>query len=541
MTRLFIFILLPLYFSGMLYAEQPVTEQLKQADQFYKLQQYQQAKTAYSDIYRYFNKGAEGQSALLGISRADFKLNLFNESVIRINRFLASFPESSHKNEAIYLLAESLMKLGRLDDAKKNFELVTGSFINTSVLRLGQIALKQNDMQKAEAMLKLLPYEFRTKEPEAIYIEAELLSRAGRHKEALTTVRKIRDSEIKNNEVLIGKAAVLFAAGQLTEAESILKPISEASISAVDRNNSRKILLKIYEAQGKIDDAIKLSTELSAGESSDELKLKISSFYEKKGDMQNAIRYLTYLLDRKTRASEIEKRLKAFDEKKDPNLIDYLVRYSPYISNDSPYLFEVAKKLSANNKKIEASTLYKKALTGSNKAHAAILMSSELLKEGKVDQAKKLLEPFMLDTRYLAKSSVMMADILEQEGDLKRAVEYLSRVSKVEKNNHDVLAKLGDIYWKLDNKKASLQSYVSAASGDNSLYSVKAADALYLGGDSKKASLYYKKALDIGIKDKDVLQWTEYQYGKITNNKEFIKKAKEKGGILGEAAAILAE
>ncbi|MDX9714354.1 MAG: tetratricopeptide repeat protein [Dissulfurispiraceae bacterium] len=539
--RILILVILGMFFSVFLYAELPVSDHLKQADQFYKLEQYLEAKAAYSDIYRYFNKDAEGEAALLGIARSDFRLNLYNEAVIRLNIFIASFPESTHKNEALYLLAESLRKLGRFEDAKKNFEMVRDPLLNVSLLRLAQINLKQNDMQKAEEMFKLLPYEFRTKEPEAVLIEAEIQSRSGKHKEALALVRKIKDSEIKNNELLIDKASVLFAAGQLTESEDILKPISESSISAVDRNNSRKLLLKIYEAQGKIDDALKISIELSAGQSSDQLKLKIISFYEKKGDVQNALRYLTYIVDKKLRGSEIERRLKSFEEKHDPKLMDYLVRYSLYLSEDSPYLVETAKKLAENNKKAEALTLYRKALTGSNKAYAAIMLSSVLLQEGKTAQAKRMLEPFLLDTRYLESSSVIMADILEREGELKKAAEYLLKVIKVVKNNNNIHAKLGDIYWKLENRRASLQSYVRAATGSNPLYSVKAADALYLGGDLKKASVYYKKALDAGINDKNILQWAEYQYGKITGNKDYLKKAEQKGGLLGEAAAILAE
>lgn len=69
---------------------------------------------------------------------------------------------------------------------------------------------------------------------------------------------------------------------------------------------------------------------------------------------------------------------------------------------------------------------------------------------------------------------------------------------------------------------------------------MKAADALYLSGDFQKSVQYYKKAIDAGLKDKDLLQWAEYQYGKIANNKEYLKRASERGGLLGEAASVLA-
>lgn len=540
-VKLIVYVFICLNFQAiLLFANQPVAEQLKFADQLYKQAQYQQSKAAYSEIYRYFNKGADGEKALLGIARSDYKLGLYNEAIVRLNRFLLSFPESTNSNEVYYMLGESYLELDRLDDAKKNLEKVTEPFLKQAVLKLARISLKRNDNAQADLHLKSLPFELRTKNPEALYMEAELLSRAGKHKEALATARKLRDSEITDNDILIGKAGVLLAAGQLTEPEAILKGVLEKTKSTVDTARSKRLLLKIYEAQGKIDDAIKLSTELSASESSDELKLKIVSFYEKKGDTANVMRYLTYLIDKNIRSSEIEKRLKGFQEKKDPKLVDYIIKYAPYLSADSPYLVESAKMLMDNNKKIEAATLYRKALTGSNKAESAIELASMHLKEGKISQAKKLVEPFVLDTRYMSRSAIIMADVLEKEGDYKRALEYLTRVSKLVKDNHNVLAKMGDMHWLLDNKKAAVQNYIAAASAGDPVNSVKAADALYLSGDSQKSVQYYKKAIDAGLKDKDLLQWAEYQYGKIANNKEYLKRASERGGLLGEAASVLA-
>lgn len=540
-VKLIVYVFICLNFQAiLLFANQPVAEQLKFADQLYKQAQYQQSKAAYSEIYRYFNKGADGEKALLGIARSDYKLGLYNEAIVRLNRFLLSFPESTNSNEVYYMLGESYLELDRLDDAKKNLEKVTEPFLKQAVLKLARISLKRNDNAQADLHLKSLPFELRTKNPEALYMEAELLSRAGKHKEALATARKLRDSEITDNDILIGKAGVLLAAGQLTEPEAILKGMLEKTKSTVDTARSKRLLLKIYEAQGKIDDAIKLSTELSASESSDELKLKIVSFYEKKGDTANVMRYLTYLIDKNIRSSEIEKRLKGFQEKKDPKLVDYIIKYAPYLSADSPYLVESAKMLMDNNKKIEAATLYRKALTGSNKAESAIELASMHLKEGKISQAKKLVEPFVLDTRYMSRSAIIMADVLEKEGDYKRALEYLTRVSKLVKDNHNVLAKMGDMHWLLDNKKAAVQNYIAAASAGDPVNSVKAADALYLSGDSQKSVQYYKKAIDAGLKDKDLLQWAEYQYGKIANNKEYLKRASERGGLLGEAASVLA-
>jgi tetratricopeptide (TPR) repeat protein len=68
---------------------------------------------------------------------------------------------------------------------------------------------------------------------------------------------------------------------------------------------------------------------------------------------------------------------------------------------------------------------------------------------------------------------------------------------------------------------------------------VKAADMYYLSGKHDKAKAYYKKALESGVKDPKNLQWADYQYGKLAKDDEYLKKAKEGGGTLAEAADMM--
>jgi tetratricopeptide (TPR) repeat protein len=68
---------------------------------------------------------------------------------------------------------------------------------------------------------------------------------------------------------------------------------------------------------------------------------------------------------------------------------------------------------------------------------------------------------------------------------------------------------------------------------------VKAADIYYVSGKHDKAKAYYKKALDSGIKDPRSLQWADYQYGKLAKNDEYMKKAKEGGGMVAEVADLM--
>ncbi len=149
----------------------------------------------------------------------------------------------------------------------------------------------------------------------------------------------------------------------------------------------------------------------------------------------------------------------------------------------------------------------------------------------------KLLQPLLASKQHGQSALLVMGDIAEKKGDVKGAIELFLKTIKQGKQPH-IEARLGDLYWKMGDKKAALKHYASAADQGNADAMIKAADALYLSGQSRSAEKYYRKALDSKLDDDRQKQWLHYQYGKLAKNREFLEKAAAGGGEIGEAAQM---
>jgi tetratricopeptide (TPR) repeat protein len=128
--------------------------------------------------------------------------------------------------------------------------------------------------------------------------------------------------------------------------------------------------------------------------------------------------------------------------------------------------------------------------------------------------------------------------LLEREGNIKEAAEYRARAIRVLETQKDY-SRVGDLYLQSGNNAAALRNYLRAADNSDTVSMVKAADIYYLSGTYYKAKVYYKRALDSGVKDPRSLQWADYQYGKLANDDEYLKKAKEGGGPVAEVADLM--
>jgi tetratricopeptide (TPR) repeat protein len=273
-------------------------------------------------------------------------------------------------------------------------------------------------------------------------------------------------------------------------------------------------------------------------ESTDELKMKIVLIYEKQGDLDSAFRYLTYLRDKKALSEEIEKRLKKVTGENNPKANEYVMKYYIYLSPDSPYTMELAKYLDEKGSKEQAQRLLQKAARGKNGAEASLALAEMLMGDKKFSEAKKVLTPITTDTKYSGRASFLLAQLLQREGNVKEAAEYRDRAIRALAAQKDY-SRVGDLYVQSGNNAEALKYYLRAADKSDTLSMVKAADIYYLSGKHDKAKAYYKKALDSGVKDSRSLQWADYQYGKLAKDDEYLKKAKEGGGTVAEAAELM--
>lgn len=513
-------------------------DKLKMADEYIRTRNYIKAKEAYRDIFLSAPKGALSEKALFGMGKADYYLKNYYEARQNIKRFVSTSKIPEHRDEAHLLLGYISLYLQKFKEAEQYFEMTGGALKEKADIGKAEAALKTGDIVKAESSLAGISKRVMETDPRVLYVRAMIFSSKGMQREAASTINKILDPILKDYDMRIDKAQIYFNAKKFRESERLCRSIIDNPVSSIERVRAKKILSNIYEAENKVDEALKLSLELLPYESGDDFKLKIVSMYDRKGDMYNAIKYLTYLKDKKTRSAEIEKRLKSIVNLKDPQGIEYYLKFAPYLDSDAPFVVDASRYLIENGKKFEGMLLLRKALKGAFKGEASLYMSELLINEGKYAEARKILEPLAIDSRYLYRASYMVADIMERQGNYSAAIEYLTRIVKAA-TDYRIAAKLGNLYYKTGDRQNAVKYYIMASDKGDGLSSVKAGDCLYISGNYAKAKIYYKRALDYNVKDPKSLQWAQYQYGKLTKNRDYLKKAISGGGEIAEAAAII--
>ncbi len=513
-------------------------DRLKIADEYLRTKNYVKAKEVYRDIFLATHKEVAGQKALFGMGKADYYLKNYYEARQNIKRFISVSQIPEYRDEAYLMLGYISLHFQKFKEAEQYFEAVGESLREKASIGKAEIALKTGNIARAEYLLATLSKRTMETDPRALYTRSMVYSSKGMHREAVNTISRILDSALKEQDIRVEKARIFFNARKLKEAERFCRSIIDNPYWNIEKIKAKKLMLQIYEVDGNVDEALKLAIEISPYEPGDNFKLKIVSLYDKKGDLNNTMKYLSYLSNKKLRSAEIEKRLKTMIASKDPEAVEYIQKFSSSLDADAPFIVDASRYLIANGKKIEGKQLLTKALNGAARGEASLYMAELLIQEGKYVEAEKVLKPLTLDTRYLYKASYMIADIMERQGKYAAAIEYLLRIVKIV-TDYRIAAKLGDLYYKTGDRQNAVKYYIIASNKGDGLSSVKAADCLYISGDYTKAKTYYKRALDFNIKDPKSLQWVQYQYGKLTKSNDYLKKAVAGGGEIAEAAAMI--
>ncbi|HXW68219.1 MAG TPA: tetratricopeptide repeat protein, partial [Dissulfurispiraceae bacterium] len=342
----------------------------------------------------------------------------------------------------------------------------------------------------------------------------------------------------KEEDLRVDKALIYFHASRFNETEKLCKHIISDPVSKLEQQNARKILAGLYESKGKVDEALELFLEIVRYESDDSIKMSIAKLYDIKGETGNALRFLSLIKDKGIRSAEMEKRLKKLLASGDPQAVAYLSKFSSALSVDSRFIVTAARYLIENGKKLEGTLMLRRALKGTESGDAALSMAEVLFNDGKYREAKKFAEPLLIENRYFLEATFLMSDILRREGDKAGAITCLEKAAKYSKDGR-IDSKIADLYAESGDRTRALKYYKTASDRGGAIAALKAGDLLYLSGNVSQSRIYYKRALSLGLSDRKNLQWACYQYGKITGNKEYLKKAVQSGGIIGEAAGLL--
>jgi len=512
---------------------------LQSADSAFQAKRYSKAGEIYHEVFINSKKGPLAERALFGMARSDFKLKRYSEASFNLQRFLMAYPQSTYVNEVFFLSGYILLHEHKLDEAARCFEKVGGILKSKADIGRAEVAIRLGDIAGAESVIGTAESEELERNPRAVYVRAAILSRKGLHKGAVAILAKVPDAVLKEEDLRVDKALIFLDASQLEDAEKICKSIIADPVSRTEKLKAERILAGIYERKGSVDKALPLYTDIVLYEPDDSVIMSLTKLYEIKGDTRNALRYASLLKDQGLKSAEIEKQLKQVISAANADAVQYVLRFSASINKDSPFLITAARFLIKEGKKREGLLMLKRAEAGVEKGAAALYLAQVLFNEGKYSEAKKNIAPLLLENRYFIKASLLMAEIMTREGDLQGAIACMEKAYKYSKDIR-ITDELADLYFESGDRATAFKFFKKASDNGDANSSLMAADLLFLSGKSLQSLKYYHRALSLGLSDKKSRQWAYYQYGKITGNNEYLKKAVNSGGLVGEAAGILA-
>ncbi|MCX8027931.1 MAG: tetratricopeptide repeat protein [Thermodesulfovibrionales bacterium] len=499
---------------------------------------YLEARRLFHSAYLKTPRGSIAERALLGVAKADYNLKRYYEARQNLKRVLATAQDPNIINEAYFYLGLCELGLYNYRVAERYLSSVSGHLKKDAVIGMAECALRLNDVNRAETLIKTLSSSELAVSSRGLAIKAMIDSLKGRHDSAVKTMGLLSNSDLKKHDLLVEKAQVYYYANRLNDAEKQLKEIINApDTTNVNRLRALRVLWYIYTRENKIEDALKTGNALLFYERSDEFKRSLADMYLKQEDFSNALRVISYIDRRRLKEQETEKILKAAMLKNDPSTLKLIYRFGNFISPDSPFIVQTARYIANSNDKKTAIEMLKRATRGNVAGPASLLLSELLLQEKRFSEAKKALEFLTLDPRYAKQASLILGEIMEKEGKVDMAIHYYKKLVNATKDAN-IADKLGDMLWGQGKREEAINYYIIASNGGNEKASIKVGDYFYIKGDTKKAIDYYKKGLN-APKEIPEYQWVNYQYGKLTHSKDYLKKAAEGNNEIAKAAKAL--
>jgi hypothetical protein len=535
--RLFLATLFFLFVSFGAYLE-VLSDDTADANAAMEARNYLLAKDLYRKAFVNSMDSGDQSKAVLGIAGADYALKNYYEAGINLKRFFKQYANSPLANEAHLLWGLSYLRIKKYKEAGEQLDLVGGELQQKAYIAKAELEFLKGNTGEAEKVLAKLDRKIFDSYYRVLYVRAMILSSQGKHSEAISIINRIPEPVLRAEDISINKAIIYYNARKYSDAKDMLGKIIRNSSSRIEGVQAKRTLFKIHDIENNDDEALALALEILDYESTDEMKMKVVSIYDKRKETDNSFRYLVGMRDRKVVGGEIEKRLKKLSAEKNPRADEYIAKYYFYLDPDSRYNIELSNYVMEKGNKDMARRMLQKALKGRAGSEAAVALGSQLIAEKKYAAAKKIVQPATTDIDFSGQACMLMALILEAEGDDNGAASYRLRAIKILQAQKDYY-RVAELYMRMDRKAEALKNYLKVADKGNVPAIIRAADLYYVSGKTGLAKTYYQKAIDKGIKDSKSKQWVDYQFGKLAEDNEYLDKAKTGGGVVAESAELM--
>jgi tetratricopeptide (TPR) repeat protein len=499
---------------------------------------YLRARDLYRQAYVDTPAGGDTSVPMLGMAMADYGLKNYYEAAVNFKRFVKLYSNSPQVEEAYLLWGISCLRIKKYKDAEEHLDMVRGNLRQEADIAMAELEFLKGNTPGAEKRLEKLDRKFYDSQYRAIYLRAMILSSKGKHDEAVNMIDRIPGHVVRAEDISVNRAIIYYNANRYKRAKELLTRIIRDPATRVENIQAKRTLFKISAMENDDDKTLALGLDLIDYGVGDDVRMKVVSIYDKKSDMENAFRILVGMRDKKLLGSEVEKRLRAAAAKSDPRYDEFLGRYWYYLDPDSRYNIEAAKYEDEKGRKDIARRILYRALKGRHGSEAAMILGEQYIAEKRYREAKKIILPATTDFNFSGRACMLMERILAALGDAEGAADFRRRAIRILLAEKDYFS-VAELNMVDGNRPEALKYYTKAADKGNVTAMIKAADLYYVGGKTGISKEYYKKAIDKGIKDQKSLQWASYQYGKISEDEDYLEKARSGGGAVAETAGML--
>ena len=223
--------------------------------------------------------------------------------------FLALYEQQQHRSDAAYYL-------GRIAQARREIEpaldwyakVNSGNQVVDAAVRRANLLAQSGDLLQARYLLLQLRRQFPRMQMQLILTEADLLSRAGAHDDALQLFERALEAYPDEDDLIYGRALVYEQMGDLARAESELRELIKANPDDARALNALGYMLVVHH-QDRTQDALELVERALALTPEDAAVIDSMGWIQfRLGRVQQARQYLT----------------RAFEKLEDPEIAAHL-------------------------------------------------------------------------------------------------------------------------------------------------------------------------------------------------------------------------